>query len=96
MASYLLVDDKTGKVLAELAGAREVARLLCRVGHNPHGIPAVSVVRVDHQQGSLTDITSMVSVRTLPPLVTRRTKITRSQVRPSRPAPPTQPPRLTN
>ena len=92
MVSYLLVDDKTGKVLAELAGAREVVRLLRGIGRNPHGSPAVSLVRVDHQEGNLTDITSMVSVRTLPPLVTRRAKITRSQVRPSRPAPPTQPP----
>ena len=75
MARYLLVDDRDGWVLAELASAQQAVRLLGRLGRNPHGSPTVSVVRLDHQQGDLTDVTSMVSMRPLPPLVARQPKV---------------------
>jgi hypothetical protein len=71
---YLLVDDRDGRVLAELASAQQAMRLLCRFPRNPHGSPAVSVVRLNHQQGTLTDTTSMVSVRPLPPFMARRAR----------------------
>jgi acetylornithine/succinyldiaminopimelate/putrescine aminotransferase len=93
MVRYLLVDDRDGKVLAELASAQQAALLLGRLERNPHEAPKVSLVRLAHQQGSLIDITSMVSVRLLPPLVTRRARIVRSRDRPSRPPPSTRPPR---
>jgi hypothetical protein len=69
---YLLVDDRDGRVLAELASPQQAARMLGRHAHDPDGDPPVSVVRVDHQAGTLTDVTSMVSVRPLPLLVARR------------------------
>jgi hypothetical protein len=67
LTRYLLVDDRDGTVLAELASAGQAARLLCRLERGPHGIPPVSVVRLAHEQGSLTDVTSIVSMRPLPP-----------------------------
>jgi hypothetical protein len=72
MSRYLLVDDTDGRVLAELASARQAALLLGRRERHPQGTPKVSLVRLDHQSGSLTDIFSMVSVRPLPPLVPPR------------------------
>jgi hypothetical protein len=90
---YLLVDDRDGRVLAELASLQQAARLLARHARKPHGDLPVSVVRLDHQQGGLTDITSMVSMRPLPPLITRRARIERSPDHPSRHPPSTQPPR---
>jgi hypothetical protein len=93
MARYLLVDDRDGRVLAELASAQQAVLLLGLLERNPQRTPKISMVRLDHQRGNLTDITSMVSVRPLPPLVTRRARIIRSRDRPSRPPPSTQPPR---
>jgi hypothetical protein len=90
---YLLVDDRDGRVLAELAGPHQAARVLARHARNLHADPAVSLVRLDHQQGSLTDITSMVTMRPLPPPIPRRARIKRTPDRPSRHPPSTQPPR---
>ena len=84
MVRYLLVDDRDGRVLAELAGAHQATRVLARHAREPHDEPPVSVVRLDHQQGSLTDITSMVTMRQLPPPMTRPARIKRSPDRPSR------------
>jgi hypothetical protein len=53
-------------VFAELASAQQAALLLARHARNRQGDLPVSVVRLDHQQGGLTEITSMVSMRTLP------------------------------
>jgi hypothetical protein len=72
VARYLLVDDRDGRVLAEFADALQAAGVLVRRAGSPHPDPPVSVVRLDHQQGALTDITSMVSIRPLPPLISRR------------------------
>jgi hypothetical protein len=90
MVRYLLVDDTDGRVLAELASPVQAARLLARQVRNPDRAPPVSLVRLDHQQGSLSDITSMVSIRLLPSPVTRPVTSTGSPDRPvrHRPAPP--------
>jgi hypothetical protein len=88
---YLLVDDRDATVLAERASPQQAARLFARHARNPHGEPPVSLVRLDTQQGSLTDITSMVSMRPLAPLITRPGRIKRSPDRPSR-HPPSPPP----
>jgi hypothetical protein len=69
MVRYLLVDDSDGSVLAEFASAEQAVRLLGRLARSPHEGPSVSVVRLHHQQGDLTDVSSMVSVRPLPPLM---------------------------
>jgi hypothetical protein len=74
VARYLLVDDRDGKVLAGLASAEQAVRLLSRLERTPQGDPPVSVVRLDHQQGDLTDVTSLVSMRPLPPLMARPTR----------------------
>jgi hypothetical protein len=66
MVRYLLVDDRDGRVLAEFAGHLQAARVLARQARNWHGDPQVRLVRLAHQQGSLSDITSMVSIRPLP------------------------------
>jgi hypothetical protein len=93
VVSYLLVDDRDGRVLAELDGARQVVQLLGRLAQSPGGDAHVSVVRLNRQQGSLTDVTSMVSMRPLPPLIPRPARIKGSPDRPSRHPPSTQPPR---
>jgi hypothetical protein len=92
MVRYLLVDDRDGRVLAELASAQHAAWAAMQAirGDSP-----VSVVRLDHEEGSLTDITSMTSMRPLPPLITRRARIKRSPDRPSQHRASTPPPRLT-
>jgi hypothetical protein len=72
VARYLLVDDRDGRVLGELASARQAVRLLGLLDPSPDGDPPLSVVRLDHQQGSLTDVRSWVSTRPLPPLIERR------------------------
>jgi hypothetical protein len=69
---YLLVDDRDGRVLAELTRAELSARSLARLARNP----AVSLVRLSHEGGDLTDVTSLVSMRPLTPLITRRTRST--------------------
>jgi hypothetical protein len=81
MVRYLLVDNRDGRVLAEFASAWQAALLLCLLERDS---PEVSLVRFHHQQGSLIDITSMVSVRPLPPLSERRARTKRSPDRPSR------------
>ena len=78
VARYLLVDDRDGSVLAELASARQAARVLARHARKPQGDPQVSVVRLDHHRGSLTGTTSIVSMRLLPPLTERRARINSS------------------
>ena len=72
MARYLLVDDRDGSVLTELASARQAARLLARAEGPLDGDVPISVVRVDHHQGSLTEVRSLVAMRPLPPLMVRR------------------------
>ena len=95
MARYLLVDDRDGRVLAELASVQQAMQLLGRFPGNSPGSPTVRLVRLDHQQGSLIETTSTVSMRPLPPLMPRRaTTIKRSPERPSR-HPPATPPGLT-
>jgi hypothetical protein len=71
MVRYLLVDDRDGTVLAEFASPRQAARLLARQGRDALAQPPVSLVRVAHDQGGLSDVSSMVSVRLLAPPVTR-------------------------
>jgi hypothetical protein len=71
MVRYLLVDNRDGRVLTELASAEQAVRLLGRVIRDPHGDPAVRLMRLDHQQGSLAETTSMVSIRPLPPHMAR-------------------------
>ena len=78
MARYLLVDDRDGSVLAELASAEQAARMLARHAGSPDSGSGVSVVRLNHQQGSLTSVTSIVSMRPLPSLMSRRARIKRS------------------
>ena len=92
MVRYLLLDDRDGRVLAQLAGPQQAARVLARLARSPDDGPRVSVVRVDHQYGDLTEVTSLVSVRPLPPLVTPRAGIKRFPDRPSRHRPSAQPP----
>ena len=82
MVRYLLVDDRDGSVLAELPSAQQAARELARHAGSQDADSQVSVVRLDHQQGSLTEITSMVSVRPLPPLITRLARLKRPPDRP--------------
>jgi hypothetical protein len=72
MVRYLLVDDRDGSVLAELASAQQAVRLLGGLARNLHEGPWVSVARLHHEQGDLTDVRSMVSVRPLPPPMERR------------------------
>jgi hypothetical protein len=86
---YLLVNDRDGRVLAELASAEQAARLLARYARNPDGDSRVSLVRLDHHEGSLTDVTSMVTMRVLPSLAPRRASTDRRSRHPR----PTQPPR---
>jgi hypothetical protein len=80
VARYLLVDDRDGGVLAEFASAaqamallRQAMGLLSRLERTPQGAPPLSLVRLDHQQGSRTEVFSMVSMRPLAPLMARRT-----------------------
>jgi hypothetical protein len=81
---YLLVDDRDGTVLAEFASPLQAARLLGRQALNTHDNPPVSLVRVAHQQGSLSDVSSMVSVRLLAPPVTGPATSATSHDRPAR------------
>jgi hypothetical protein len=61
MAQYLLVDDREGQVVAELASAEQAARLLSRIQSSAQGNPPLSVVRVDRS--------SVVELRPLSPPV---------------------------
>jgi hypothetical protein len=101
MVHYLLVDDRDGSVLAEIASARQALQLLSRLGGDPHEAPPISVVRLQHEQGDLSDVSSIVSARPLQPLMQRRARTSpdrpndaRSAAgpRPSRRPPSTQPP----
>ena len=68
MVRYLLVDDRDGRVLAEFASPLQAARVIARQVRGWRGDPPpVSVVRIGHQQGGLSEVASMVSVRPLPP-----------------------------
>jgi hypothetical protein len=69
MAAYLLVDDRDGGVIAELAGAEQAARLLSRLDSTPEGAPRVSVVRLERRSGQLSDVSSVVAMRPLSPPV---------------------------
>ena len=72
MSHYLLVDDRDGRILTELASADQAMRLLRRLGRSPDADLPFSVVRLDHDQRDLAEVTSLVSMRPLPPLLTRR------------------------
>jgi len=78
-------------VLVELAGAEQAARMLARLARSPIGSSTVSLMRLGHHEGSLTGITSMVSVRPLQPPSPRRAKPFPD--RPSPNPPSTPPPR---
>ena len=65
MVRYLLVDDRDGRVLAELASPMQAMRVLAGHARDWDGDPPVSLVRLEHQRGDLSDITSMVSIRRL-------------------------------
>ena len=93
MARYLLVDDRDGRVLAELASPQQAVRLLSRLKDTPQGGPPVRVVRLDHQQGSLTEVTSMVSMRPLLSVIAGEARVKRSPARTSRHRFSTPPPR---
>ena len=69
MAEYLLVDDRDGSVIAELAGAEQAARLLSRLDVTHHGAPPVSIVRLDRRSGQAGDVSSVVAMRPLSPPV---------------------------
>jgi hypothetical protein len=66
---YLLVDDTDGRVLAELASAEQAVRLLGRFTRTPPSRSTVSLVQIDDHEGSLTGISSTVSMRPLPPFM---------------------------
>jgi hypothetical protein len=70
--AYLLVDNRDGRVLAQLASAAQAARLVSRFAGTADGAPPVDLVRFDHHQGNVVDITSMVSMRPLAPRARRR------------------------
>ena len=72
VARYLLVDDRDGSVLAQLAGPQQAMRLFVRLARRSPGGPPVSVVRTDSEESELVQTTSIVSVRPLQPLVARR------------------------
>jgi hypothetical protein len=92
MPRYLLVDDRDGRVLAELASPQQAVRLLGHLAQNLQESPPVSVVRLDHQQGSLTEVTSMVSMRPLLSVTARQARVKRPPARPSRRPSSTRPP----
>jgi hypothetical protein len=70
VARYVVVDDRDGRVLAELASAEQAARMLGVLARSPdEDASRVSVVRLEHQQTSLTEVTSIMSMRPLPPLM---------------------------
>jgi hypothetical protein len=66
MAQFLLVDDRDGSVIAELASPEQAVRLLRRFDATPQGRHPISVVRLEQQGGELSEISSVVAVRTLP------------------------------
>jgi hypothetical protein len=66
----VLVDDRDGRVLAELASARQAMSLLARLERSSDGDPPFSLVVLDHRQGGLTEVRSVVSMRPLPRLTT--------------------------
>ena len=71
MVRYLLIDDRDGRVLAELSSAEQAARLLARAARTSDGGLTFSVVRIEHAEGSVAGVDSRISMRTLPPLTTR-------------------------
>lgn len=93
MACYLLVDDRDGSVIAELASADQAGRVLAYLALSQQGDPRVSVVCIDHHQGALAGVASTVAMRPLASPTRRRAPTERSPVRPSRHPPSTQPPR---
>ena len=67
----MLVDDRDGRVLAELRSAEQALRMIGRFARSPAGHDRVSVVRLDHQQGDLGEVTSVMSMRPLAPVTVR-------------------------
>ena len=65
MARYLLVDDRDGSVMAELASPEQASRLLRRLEAMPQGAPPTSIVRFDRQRRKLSDVSSIVAMRPL-------------------------------
>lgn len=68
MPRYLLVDDASGRVLAEIANPQQAMRLLAALDRSPHGDPNVSLVRLNNQQGDLLGVTSRIAMRPLAPI----------------------------
>ncbi len=64
VARYLLVDDRTGRILGELASARQAAGLLARMPSD--GGARFSLVVLDSERGSLAQVKSLVTMRALP------------------------------
>jgi hypothetical protein len=65
VARYLLVDDRNGRILAELASARQAEALLARIEGSAYGASPVSLVVLDHRRG-LDEVKSLVSMQALP------------------------------
>jgi hypothetical protein len=69
MAQYLIVDDRDGRVIAELGSAEQAARLLSRMRPTIEGAPPLSVVRIDRHSGDFSEVSSVVAMRPLSPPV---------------------------
>ena len=66
---YLLVNDRDGRVLAELASVEQALRLLERIGRRRPALAAgVSLVRFSESQGSVVGTSTSASLRVLPEL----------------------------
>jgi hypothetical protein len=66
MAQYVLVDDRDGSVIAELASPEQAARLLRRLEAMPQGAPPMSLMRLNRRRRKLSDVSSIVAMRPLP------------------------------
>jgi hypothetical protein len=65
MARYLLVDDRDGSVIAELASPEQAAGLLRRLEAMPQGAPPMRIVRLDRRRRTFSDVSSIVAMRPL-------------------------------
>jgi hypothetical protein len=65
MAQYVLVDDRDGSVIAELASPEQAARLLRRLEAMPQGAPPMRLVRLNRRRRELSEVSSVVAIRPL-------------------------------
>jgi hypothetical protein len=65
MAQYVLVDDRDGRVIAELASLEQAARLLRRLEAMPQGAPPMRLVRLNRRRRELSEVSSIVAIRPL-------------------------------